>query len=75
MNIRIKNYQNKENSLYNYLKLLDKCGLGSMFDVSETILTNISFGSIDRGCERASEGRHTPGTGDGALVEGHGGSV
>jgi hypothetical protein len=75
VNLRIYRYKNKRNNYVNYLKLKKKTTSNLMLVDRDVLLTIWNIRSLDRARDMATEDRHTPGTGDGSLLEGHGGSV
>ena len=75
MNISIEKYIKKGDNSHNYLKLFRELSSIRIFTCCKDILTEQNLRSIDRGREMTSDDQHTPGTGDGSLLEGHAGSV
>jgi hypothetical protein len=75
VNISTDKYQKECESSCNYLKLLIELSYSRSVIEHQIPLMVRTIRSLDRGREIASEDRHTLGTGDGALQEGHAGSV
>jgi hypothetical protein len=75
MKIGIEQHQNKGENSENNPKLFVKLINDFLLNENEIFLATCDNRVLDKGREWALEGWHTPGTGDGSLLEGHVGSV
>jgi hypothetical protein len=73
--VSIQTHRKESESSYNYLKLFIELSSVRVYSIHQVILTTLNLSSLDSGREMPSEDRHTLGTGDGSLLEGHAGAV